>query len=192
MQMNMTLETSSQEVQMTIRGAFNRSARKARTTTTVRGQEVRSYVDGTTMYVETRQGWQSRDLSDREPWNASLALERQRAIMDNANITEVGEATVNGTPVYVVEVEPKPERVKQVVARQQNRQLQGVSIEDVTYTQYVNRDTGRLVRAEMTMTMTANGQSVDVAATMTFSGYDEPTDVTIPGEARQSSVAPAA
>lgn len=187
MQMNMTLEASGQEVSMAANGTFDREAEKARMTTRFRGQQVRTYIDGTTMYAETPAGWQRQDLSDQQPWNQSTALERQRAIMESANITELGEETLDGEPVYVVRVEPDPERLKEVVARQQSQNLDGVSVESVTYTQYVHRDTGRLVRVDMAMTMTANGQSADVDATMRFSDYDEPVDITIPEEAWQSS-----
>lgn len=187
MRMNMTVRSGGEEITMTTNGTFDREAEKARVTTTFRGQQVETYIDGTTMYVDGMMGWHRQDVSDRQPWNESTALERQRAIMENANITELGEDTLNGTPVYVVRVQPDPERLKQVVSRQGNQQVDGVSIENVTYTQYVHRDTGRLVRVDMEMTMTANGRSVDVTATMTFTDYDEPVNVTIPEEAKNSS-----
>lgn len=194
MEMNVTLHANGQTLPMAMTGTFNRTGETAQMTTTVRGQSVESYVDGTTMYLQTPTGWQVRDVADRNPWNESLALERQRAILESADITELGEDTVDGEPVYVVQIDPDPERVKQVVARQQNRNFDDVSIRDVTYTQFVHRETGRLVGVEMNMTMTVSGQSADVTATMTFSGYDEPTDITIPEDARaaEDSLAPTA
>lgn len=187
MQMNMTFETSQGNLSMAMNGTFDQPAEKARMTTTFQGQQFDSYIDGTTMYLEGPTGWQTQNLSDREPWNESTALERQRAIMESANVTELAEDTVDGEPVYVLRIEPDPERVKQVVSQQQTRNLDAVSVENVTYVQYVHRETGNLVRADMEMTMTANGQTIDTTATIRFSDYNEPVDVTIPEEARQSN-----
>lgn len=193
MSMEMTVRASGQEIPLSMNGTFDRAAEKAAMTTSAQGQTVESYVDGSTMYVQAPQGWQAQDISDEEPWNQSTALERQRAIMENAEITDLGEDTLDGEPVYVVRVNPEEERVKQVAAQQGTTQMGGVSIDDVTYTQYVHRETDNLVQVDMNMTMEVNGQSADVTATITFDGYDEPTDITIPEDARAAgSLAPVA
>lgn len=182
--MEMEISTDEQTIAMTNRGVYDREAQRARMNTSVYGTEVQTYLDGSTMYVHTRDRWVVRNVSERNLWEEENALAKQRDILASSEVTVTGTETLNGTTVTVLRVEPDPEKLKDLLAQQQGQRLDGVSIEDVTYHMYVVNETNRLRKMEMQMSMDVNGQSAEADMTARYFAYDEPVDVTIPDAAR--------
>ncbi|MCD2199694.1 hypothetical protein LPA44_07265 [Halobacterium sp. KA-4] len=183
MEMRMNVSASGQSLSMTQRGVFDHEAERARVNATVLGQETTTSIDGTTAYVNVGGVWQTRDLSDREPWNESTGIDQQRALLESGNVTVAGSATVDGVATTVLRVDPDPSDVKSVVAQQQGQALDGVGVESATYRVYAANDTHRLRQVEMNLTMSISGQTTDANATITFSEYGEPVNISVPDAA---------
>lgn len=193
MEMRMNVSTSGRSLSLTQRGAFDHEAERARVNATVMGRQTTTYIDGATAYVNAAGIWQSRNLSDRDPWNESTGIEQQRALLQSGDVTVVGSATVEGVATTVLRVDPEPSDVKSVVAQQQGGGLDGVGIESATYRMYVANDTHRLRQVEMDLSMSISGQTAEANATITFSEYGEPVNVSVPdaatGQAARGAVA---
>jgi outer membrane lipoprotein-sorting protein len=182
LQMNLT--ANGQSLTMTNDAVYDREARLARMDMSLYGTEARAYVDGSTMYVQTRGRWVVQNVSDRNIWESGNALANQREILASSNATVTGGDTVNGTAVTVLQVEPDPQKLKELVAQQQGRNFEGITIEDATYQMYVANETDRLRKMGMEMTMQISGQTAEAQMTAHYYGYDEPVDVTIPEDAK--------
>lgn len=194
--MEMNISVKGREVTVTQDGVYDLAEQKARFTTTFGPTETTAYLDGKTMYMQSRDEWRTRELTQTNPWTQGQGLALQQQLLESAEVSLDGTETLDGVETTVLSVDPKESQVKQLLARQ-GQQLSGVSIEEVRYTMYVSTETERPRRIDMTMTFTANGQEAEANVTMTFSKYDEPVDITIPENATQSltaaaTVAPAA
>lgn len=187
MEMRMNVSAGGQSLTMIQRGVFDHEAQQARVNATVLGQETTTYIDGTTAYVNVGGVWRTQDLSDREPWNESTGIDQQRALLESSNVTVTGSATVDGVATTVLRVDPKPSDVKSIVAQRQGQALEGVDIESATYRMYVANDTDRLRQVEMNLTMSISGQTTDANATITFSEYGEPVNVSVPDAATRQA-----
>ncbi|MCG1003458.1 MULTISPECIES: DUF6612 family protein [Halobacterium] len=182
MEMRMNISANGQTLSMTQRGVFDHEAEQARVNASALGRQTTTYIDGTTAYVNVGGVWQTRDFSDREPWNESTGIDRQRALLESGSVTVAGSATVDGVATTVLRVDPKPSDVKSVIA-QQGQGLDEVGIESATYRMYVANDTHRLRQVEMDLEMSINDQTTDANATMTFSAYGEPVNISVPDAA---------
>lgn len=195
-EMEMNISVKGREVTVTQEGVYDVAEQKARFTTTFGPTETTAYLDGTTMYVQARDVWRTRELTQADPWKQGQGLALQQQLLESAEVSVNGTTTVDGVETTVLSVNPGEAQVKQLLA-QQGQQLSGVSIEEVRYTMYVSTETKRPRRVDMTMTFTANGREAEANVTMTFSKYNEPVDITIPENATRSltaapTVAPAA
>lgn len=188
MQMTMEMDAGGQQMSVAYEGEYNRTSRKASAEMRTMGREVTMYIENQTTYMQLGDQWRARDIEGPSPWEDGR-LARQRQILENSTVTFVENTTLDGEPVAVLRVEPSPEQIRTVVQQQQNQDLSGVSIENITYTQYVSRDTYRLRKFTMNATMSANGNTVDVTMTARFDRFDEPVTVTIPEAARNASSA---
>lgn len=213
MEMRMNVSAGGQSMTMTQNAVFDHEAERARVNATSAGRSTTTYIDGTTAYVNVGGVWRTQDLSSAEPWNDSSGIRQQQSVLESANVSVNGSATVDGrrtdgspstsetqsvsedgVETTVLAVEPDTEELQSVVARQTGS-LDGVEIEDATYRMYVANDTNRLRQVEMDLRMTVGGQSAVANATTTFSEYGEPVNISVPEEAteqEQSALAPAA
>jgi hypothetical protein len=182
--LRMDLTANGQSLSMRNDAVYDREARLARMNMSLYGTEAQAYVDGSTMYVQTRGRWVVQNVSDRNIWGGDNALANQREILASSNVSVTGGDTVNGTAVTVLRVEPDPEKLKELVAQQQGQRFEGITIEDATYQMYVANETDKLRKMEMQMTMQLSGQTAEADMTAYYYGYDEPVDVTIPEDAK--------
>jgi len=182
--MQMNVSANGQTLSMTQRGAFDREAERARLNVSLFGQEATTYIDGTTMYLQSNGEWQTRDLSESGVWGDSESLTRQRQILDSGNVTIAGGGSVDSTATTVLRVDPDTEDMKALVQQQQGQQaLDGVTIENATYRMHVANETNLVRQVEADLAMTVNGQTAETTVTMTFSDFGEPVDIIIPDAA---------
>lgn len=192
MEMRMNVSASGQTMTMAQHAVFDHETERARVNSTAAGRETTTYIDGTTAYVNVGGVWRTQDLSETEPWNESSGIRQQQSVLESANVTVNGSATVDGVETTVLAVEPDTEELQSVVV-QQTGSLDGVEIEDATYRMYVANDTHRLRQVEMNLEMSVGEQSAVANATTTFSEYGEPVNVSVPEEAtEQTALAPVA
>lgn len=186
--MEMNVSANGRTLTMTQRGAFDRAAERARLNVSVFGQEATTYVDGTTMFVQSAGEWQTQDLSGSGLWGDGESLTRQRQILDSGDVTVAGGGTVDGTATTVLRVDPDTADLKALVQQQQTQQaLEDATIENATLRMHVANETALPRKVDLEMTMTVNGQSTDTTVTMTFSDYDEPVEITIPDAATEQT-----
>ncbi|MFB6269170.1 MAG: DUF6612 family protein [Halobacterium sp.] len=184
MEMEMNISANGQTLTMRQQGVFDHADERARMNVSMMGQQTTTYVDGTTLYTKAAGRWRTQNLSGSGLWENGTSADRQRQILQSGNVTIQGSATVNGTETTVLHVEADTEELKALIQQQQGGQaMSGVGIENATYTVYVANETSLVRKVELSMTMTINGQSADANATITFSEYGEPVDVTIPDAA---------
>jgi len=182
MELRMNVSASGQTVRLTQHAVFDHAAERARVNASMAGRETTTYIDGDTAYVNVGGVWRTRDLSASEPWNRSAGLRQQRAVLESGNVSVTGSARVLGVETTVLTVDADAAELQSVVS-QQSGTLDGTSIEDATYRMYVANDTHRLRKVEMDMEMTVGDQSAVANATITFSEYGDPVNVSIPEEA---------
>lgn len=200
--MNTTTAVDIEEatVETRLDGVINQSARKAEFDATTRvnssrgsnEQSLDMYIDDETMYVsaEGQDRWQSLDVDEisayggTNPWENDR-IERQRALLEDAEVRATGNATVRGRSTTVIESEPTNESIDEFVdeAFPQQAGFGDADIESVELTQWVT-DEGYVLRTEVRMTVTAQGQTANVTVRTEFDDFDEPTDIQIPDEAR--------
>ncbi|NIC00455.1 DUF6612 family protein [Halobacterium sp. R2-5] len=194
MEMRMNVSAGGQSMTMTQDAVFDHDTERARVDATSAGRSTTTYIDGTTAYVNAGGVWRTQDLSEVEPWNDSSGIRQQRSVLQSANVTVNGSATVDGVETTVLSVEPETEELQSLVT-QRTGSLDAVEVEDATYRMYVANDTHRLRQVEMNLEMTVGGQSAVADATTTVSEYGEPVNVSVPEaatEREQAALAPVA
>lgn len=186
--MNMTLHVAAEGDTYDFRrtGVFDSTAKQARLHLTSNGTTTLAYLDGSTMYVNASDGWQTRTLAGANSWRSAVGLAQQRYLLQNASVTVSGSATVDGVETTVLTVDPKDGRLKQLLTRSTSDSLGNITIEEASYELYVATDSHRPVKVEMTLQLTLEKnteKSGHGSATITFSSFNEPVDVTIPERA---------
>lgn len=190
--------TDEGEVHMNATGVTNRPDRRMRLEYSFhlevedsppRDVEATSYVINDTMYVELQGNWRSRNISERNIWSNDR-LNRQKRILENAEVELQGNETINGVETYVIKVEPDRQQLINVLENQPG-QLPGSSvdpndIESVTYRFYITHDTKLPKRVELDMTIESRGITVDETVVITVDDYNTETDIQLPEEANRS------
>ena len=182
-QMNLT--TNGETLRLTQAGVYNRTSERARLNASVYGTPATTYFDGETAYVNAAGQWQVQDLSGSGLWGENGTLARQRALLETGTVSVVANATVDGvqTTVYAVDAEPS---AFQSLLGQQTGATSQVAVQNASYRLYVADDTDLPRKAELSTTVTAQGQSSRANVTIRFSEYGEPVEVTIPADAPAS------
>ena len=182
-------------------GVFDRDARRlqvSQTTTGNRGSvTVDTYLVEDTLYQHspafTRAygaEWVKQPVENVSArWRTLDTLSRQRFVLTNASVTVRGATTVDGTEVYVLDLDVDEAAYGQVL---QNRlgDANGnvsVSVEEATFQYVVAADSGRLRSSTGTVesTVTASGQTASLSerVELLFSGYGESVSVSLPDAA---------
>jgi len=178
----MNLTANGETLQLTQEGVYNRTSERARLNMSVYGTPATSYFDGETAYVNAGGQWQVQDLSGSGLWGENGTLARQRALLEIGNVSVAGDETVDGVATTVYAVDADPEAYQSLLGQQVGT-TGNVGIQNATYRVYVADDTDRPRKAELSMTVTTQGQSSQANVTILFSDYDEPVHVTIPEDA---------
>lgn len=166
MYMNMTMDITSQGQTQSI------------------NQEV--YQLGETMYVQQFGTWQSQSVGS-DAWENNNAAQ-QSELLEDADVSIVGNDTVNGVEVRVLEVEPDEEALEEFAQSGTNTGQSGptqssMSIESATVRQYVAAESPHYVlRTEMDMEATVEGNPVTMTMTMSFDDLDEDVTIDVPEE----------
>jgi len=188
--MSMSVESSDQRLSMHAEGAIDRSERKLRMNMSMSGavnRDVTVYFDNETAYQNAGTGWATRDISDRDVWNSRDQLARQQELLNASTVRLVGNDTVDGTAVRVLELSPDEGELRDLVAQQTQSNLEGVSMENVTFLYYVGTDDSQLHRVEMDATMIADGTAGSVSMTLEFSDFGSDVSIEIPDEATNAT-----
>lgn len=186
--MNMTMHVVAEGETYDLRrvGVFDATENQARLNLTTNGNRTLAYVDGSTMYVNAGDGWQTRALSGSNSWQSAVGIAQQRYLLENASVTVSGSATVDGVETTVLDVDPRDGKLKQLITRSTSDSLGNVTIEEASYELYVATDSHRPRKVEMALQLTIErnwDKSGHGSATITFSGFNEPVNVTIPDRA---------
>ena len=196
---NTTVEVDEATVRTQLDGVVNERTRRAEFETTTRIESsqgtdervVEMYVDNRTVYVspEGEDRWQTIDVDDlaayggTNPWEADQ-VERQRILLEDADVEAVGNETVRGRSTTVIEADPTDESLDEFVEATlpQRAGFGGAEIRSAELTQWVTDD-GYVLRTEAEMVVVAGGETSNVTVRADFDEFDEPTDIEIPDEA---------
>jgi outer membrane lipoprotein-sorting protein len=178
----MNLTANGETLQLTQTGVYNRTSERARSNASVYGTPATTYFDGETAYVNAGGQWQVQDLSGSGIWAENGTLARQRALLDAGNVSVVGNGTVDGVATTVYAVDADPAAFESLLG-QQTGTTGDFAVQNASYRLYVADDTDLPQKAELSTTVTAQGQSSQVNVTILFSDYGEPVHVTVPGDA---------
>ena len=212
-----TMETSMTSENMTMNstseGAANIADRRLRQNQTVtmrmQGQNMTinstSYMIGDTMYSSYDGGaWQTMNISNMpggmsvdETWDQSDTMEQQEALLNGSNVSFGDEktTTVDGREVYVIEIDIYEEEYMKVMDQQmmsnaqQQQQTGDINVSNISITQYVDTDSMYVVRTDMSLEMTTNGQTMNQEMTMTFDDFNEDVSIEAPVETGNATVA---
>lgn len=184
---DLSVSGDGRSIQGDIRGVIDRSERRARVEVDVSGAtslESTTYIVNDTAHVHTRNTWRTVDISDRNLWERNERLERQQEILEGAQFEVVGNDTVDGHPVRVVEIHVAKDKLDDLVSLAGAGDSSDVTITEATYTSYIDTETNRLRRVSVDMTMELDGERLDAAVTQTFSDFEENVTIEIPEQAR--------
>lgn len=176
-------------------GAFDRPARRLRVNQTTRAlgrtQRVQTYLVDGTLYQHSpafvqRYGaeWVKRNVTNESAaWDGLDTLARQRALLNASTVSVTGTATVDGTEAYVLAADVN-ETAFGDAARRSGLAGTG-TVTDAAATVWVARDSGRLLRSETTLnvTATARGQQVRVNQSLVIDFDYRDVSVALPGAA---------
>ena len=212
--MEMSMTSENMTMNSTSEGAADIADRRLRQNQTVtmrmQGQNMTinssSYMIGDTMYTSYDGGaWQTMNLSEMpgamgvdEMWNQSDTLEQQEDLMNGSEVSFGDEetTTVDGREVYVIEIDIDEEEYMEVMNQQmmddaqRQQQMGDVNFTEISITQYVDTDSMYVVRTEMSLEMTTDGETMRQEMTMTFDDFDEEVTIEAPVEGENASVAP--
>jgi len=183
MSMEMNISANGRSITMTQGGVFDHEAERARLNVSAFGMQTVTYLDGTTMYMKSNGRWQTRDMSDQDPWESGNGITQQQNILESGEVTVEGTETVDDVETTVLSVDPDEEQLKELIAQQQSQSFEGITIENATYTLYVAKESDLPRKMEMTMEMSMEGQTAEANMTAYFSEYGEPVNITIPEKA---------
>ncbi|WP_435359952.1 DUF6612 family protein [Haloarchaeobius sp. DFWS5] len=130
--------------------------------------------------------WVKQDIStgyDKVWTNLSTVTVHQK-LLDASNVEVTGKTTVNGTEVYVMHLDPDPEKLSDV----SGANFDGSQVESLNGTFYVATDSHRLVRSQLDVKQTVTsqfGQSFNTTLDVErdFVSYNDGTTVTLPDAA---------
>jgi len=189
--------TDDQSISLDADGLINRTARRAKLDMRVSvGDEVTMYLVENTAYVKAGEtgDWIVRDMSDRNMWDQQGRLERQQELLAASGLEITGNATVDGVPVHVAEVDVPQDKLDELtqLAQQQSGSSSDASISDATYTVYIATDSKLMRKVTVDMTIESDGQSADTSVSMRFFDFGTDATIEVPEEATQPSGSTAA
>jgi hypothetical protein len=192
MTMDVEAAGDGRDVSMQAESAINRTSERLRMNLSIdvtgRDVEMRQYVVGSTLYQRLGDAWQQRSMADSAPWNQSR-LAAQREVLSDVPFELTGNTTIDGTEVYVIEMDVQQRHFESILSQQQ--QFQGMArnmdVSDLHHTMYVGHDTYEIRRATLEGTMSRDGTSVDVTVDIRLRDYGDRISITLPPAARNAS-----
>ncbi|WP_367175539.1 hypothetical protein [Haloarcula rubripromontorii] len=168
-------------------GAVNVSAKRMQATTRMQDQTVKSYVDGYRAYQGCQDPWGGyavENVSRSEPWATATPLHRQVLLFERSNVYWRGNATLDGNRTVLVTTSPSADTIESLMDRRQagDVALDRGSLENATARLWLDPDTNRPVQSELTIKISQRGATATATITAQYSGYGEPTAISIPSE----------
>lgn len=193
--MDMQMDLAGREVQMEGDGAMDVTNERMRMVmeTEMFGEtvEITQYVVGNTTYIQSQGQWQRDDVSDAGIWEQHQ-FEQQHDALEGADVTVTDTRTYEGHEVYVLDVRPDEQTLRELVQQpgangdQMENVFDDVEIHSMELVQYVDTETYHVRYFEMDANMTVRGEEVTMSMTMSFDDFDEPVDIELPAEAEDA------
>ncbi len=191
--LNISMDAPSrdQTVRVNADGAMDIPNQSMRLSSRMQGRqsiEVTQYIIGNTMYAHMDGQWITQNMTGRNIWEQNTTrLAMQQQLMEDASVDVTGSATVGDRDVWVVSVQPAAEDIRSIMSQQATMRLpENVQFQNLTATQYVDKETYHVRKLDMSVTMGTQGQQSTVDMTMTFTGFNEPVTIELPEEARNA------
>ncbi|MFD1644153.1 hypothetical protein [Haloarchaeobius litoreus] len=140
-----------------------------------------AYVFGDQQCLDLDGDWEQSTV-DRSPWRSATNVSVLTELL-NSSTASLYNDTYNGQDVHVIVVEPTDEAVQTLLADTNT----SVEFNDVTYTQYVDTESKRLLRSDMNATYFTSGREVDLSVSMRFSDFNTSHPIELPRAAVGSS-----
>ena len=188
-EMDMHVAASTGDESRTVRvdgnGSVNVSAKRMAATSRTQGQTVESYVDGYRAYQGCPDPWGGyavENVSRAEPWATATPLHRQVLLFDRSNVYWRGNETLDGNRTVLVTASPSAETIESLMNRRQAGDvgLDSASLENATARLWLDPETNRPVQSELRIRISQRGATATATITVQYTGYDEPTSVSIP------------
>ncbi|WP_336339238.1 LolA-like protein [Haloarcula brevis] len=175
----------SRTVQVDGDGAVNVSAKRMRATSQTQDQTVDSYVDGYRAYQGCQEPWGGyavENVSRTEPWATATPLHRQVLLFERSNVYWRGNETLDGNRTVLVTASPSADTLESIMDRRRTGDvgLDGASLENATARLWLDPETNRPVQSELRIRISQRGATATATITVQYTGYDEPTRVSIP------------
>ncbi|WP_435334896.1 hypothetical protein [Haloarchaeobius sp. TZWWS8] len=186
--MTTTIEFGGNNLTSTAVGTVNRTAQRmsadpmtttVRTNSTTSKKVSRAYVIGDQQCIHVNSTWEQKS-TDRSPWRGGANLSTQQELLNSSTAT-VTNGTLDGQAVYVIEVKPDNEAIRKLVGEQESGDE--VEFRNVTYRQFVDKDSKNLLKSAMSATYVVSGREATMKVEMSFSDYNTSHPVTLPKEA---------
>ncbi|WP_435317098.1 hypothetical protein [Haloarchaeobius sp. TZWSO28] len=178
------VEFSGNELRTESTGTVNVSAQRMSATNIVTAVRTNStqtrsfseaFIFGEQQCLHIGDEWRQEDV-ENSPWRTNASLGAQQEILNNSKSTLRNETLANGQEVYVIEVTPSQEAIQQLVGDDTGN----VDFGEVTYRQYIDRDSKQLVKSTMNATYVVNGRAANLSVEMSFSDYNTTHEIELP------------
>ncbi|WP_440992190.1 hypothetical protein [Haloarchaeobius baliensis] len=150
------------------------SVTTVRTNSSRTRQASTAYVFGDQQCLNLEGSWEQSTVA-RSPWRSATNVSVLTELLNSSSATLYND-TYNGDDVHVIVVEPSDEAVQRLLGDTGS----DVEFNDVTYTQYVDTESKRLLRSDMNATYFTSGREVDLSVSMRFSDFDTSHEIELP------------
>jgi outer membrane lipoprotein-sorting protein len=133
-----------------------------------------SYVFGDQQCLNLDGDWEQSTV-DRSPWRSATNVSVLTELL-NSSSARLYNDTYDGQDVHVIVVEPSDQAVQTLLGDTET----DVEFNDVTYTQYVDTESKRLLRSDMNASYFTSGREVDLTVSMRFSDFNTSHEIELP------------
>ncbi|WP_257299876.1 hypothetical protein [Haloarchaeobius sp. FL176] len=136
-----------------------------------------TYVFGDQQCLDLDGSWEQSTV-DRSPWRSATNVSVLTELL-NSSDARLYNDTYDGQDVHVIVVKPSDEAVQTLLADTES----DVEFNDVTYTQYVDTESKRLLRSDMNATYFTSGREIQLTVSMRFSDFNTSHPIELPQSA---------
>lgn len=183
-------DTDRRELAATSVGVVDRSARTLRQNVTQDGEHRSVYLVGNVSYTECGSPWNGwgreehpeldRDWADHDPLGRLLTL------LAESPVVWIGNDTLRGTPVHVVQGHPSARTLTQFSDDPKAPlDVTGPRVRNASIRAWLARDSGRLLEARVTFELRGDDATVETRMTTTFTDYGVDAEITLPPAATE-------
>ncbi|WP_256297735.1 hypothetical protein [Haloarchaeobius salinus] len=171
---NEQVTESSGTVDVAAQRMVSESVTTVRTNSSRTRQGSTAYVFGEQQCLELGGSWEQSTV-DRSPWRSGTNVSVLTELL-NSSSARLSNDTYRGQDVHVIVVEPSDDAVQTLLGDTGS----DVEFTGVTYTQYVDTESKRLLRSDMNATYFASGREVDLTVSMRFSDFNTSHPIELP------------